>query len=91
MENKRVCLIIHGKVHGVFFRASTKETANQLGLKGFVRNRLDGAVEIIAEGYENDLIKLINWCQTGPDMAKVDSVEQYWQPYVSEFKDFTIN
>lgn len=84
-------LVIHGKVQGVFFRASTKEKANQLGLKGFARNRQDGAVEVIAEGNEDDLIQLIDWCNTGPDLAKVDSVEQDWQPYVSEFEDFTIN
>lgn len=91
MENKRVCLIIHGKVQGVFFRASTKERANQLGLKGFVRNRQDGAVEVIAEGHEKDLTKLIDWCQTGPNLAHVDFVEQDWQPYISEFEVFTIN
>jgi acylphosphatase len=91
MVNKRVRLVIHGKVQGVFFRASTKDRANKLGLKGFARNRQDGAVEVIAEGNENDLKQLIDWCHAGPDLAEVDTVEQDWQPYVSEFEDFTIN
>ena len=91
MENKRVRLLIRGKVQGVFFRASTKDKAKQLGLKGFVRNRQDGSVEVIADGHEKELTKLIDWCQTGPDQAHVDFVEQDWQPYISEFEDFTIN
>lgn len=91
MSIKRVHLIIQGKVQGVFFRASTNDKAKELGLKGFVRNRQDGTVEVIAEGNEKKLLDLVNWCQIGPERARVDSVEQDWQPYIAQFDDFTIN
>ena len=90
MENKRVRLIIHGKVQGVFFRASTQNKAKELGLSGFVRNREDGTVEIVAEGYEDQLSELVNWCRTGPDMAIVDSVQSDWRPYEAQFVDFRV-
>lgn len=91
MENKRVRLIIQGKVQGVFFRASTKDKAKELGLKGFVRNSPDGTVEVIAEGDINQLRKFVDWCHIGPDLSRVDSVQSEWQPYVVEFEEFTIN
>jgi len=90
MENKRVRLIIHGKVQGVFFRASTQNKAKELGLRGFVRNREDGTVEIVAEGYEDQLSELVNWCHTGPEMAIVDSVQSDWRPYEAQFEDFRV-
>lgn len=89
--NKRVRLIIQGKVQGVFFRASTKDKAKELGLKGFVRNRPDGTVEVIAEGDIDQLQKLVDWCHTGPDLSRVDSVQLDWQPYDMQFEEFTIN
>ena len=91
MENKRVHLIIQGKVQGVFFRASTREKALELGLKGFVRNMEDGSVEIIAEGNAVNLQELIKWCSIGPDRAIVESVESCWHSYLAEYETFTIN
>jgi len=91
MDKKRLHLIIQGKVQGVFFRASTKEKASELGLKGFVRNREDGTVEVIAEGNKNQLQILADWCHIGPDRSTVDRVNTDWLPYAREFKEFTIN
>ena len=65
MDKKRAHLIIYGKVQGVFFRASTKDKAIELGLKGFVRNQPDGTVEVIAEGSEKQLQELVAWCHEG--------------------------
>ena len=91
MDKKRVHLIIRGKVQGVFFRASTRDKAKELGLSGFVRNKEDGTVEIEVEGDENQLQRLIDWCHTGPDLSRVDSVQLDWRPYLKEFETFTIN
>lgn len=88
---KRMRLIIQGKVQGVFFRASTKEKAKELGLKGFARNRQDGTVEVVAEGDTDQLQKLYDWCHIGPDLSRVDSVKLSWHPYDKQFKEFTIN
>ena len=61
-------------MQGVFFRASTKAMADQLGVRGLVRNEPDGSVFIEAEGDATAVEKLVAWCRTGPPRAKVDSV-----------------
>ena len=58
MANSRVHLIVKGWVQGVFFRSETQKTANGLGLSGWVRNRKDGSVEIVAEGPKDQLEKI---------------------------------
>jgi len=64
-----------GKVQGVYFRASTKDVAKDLGLSGWVRNQADGSVMIHAEGDENAVYQLIDWCKRGPEYAAVKSVD----------------
>jgi len=91
MDKKGVRLIIHGKVQGVFFRASTKDKARELNLTGFVRNRGDGTVEVVAEGDRDQLQKLVDWCLKGPDLSQVNDVQLDWQPYTAQFEEFTIN
>jgi acylphosphatase len=66
---------VSGKVQGVFFRASTKEKANELEIKGFVRNEPDDSVYIEAEGEAENLKQFINWCHKGPEFARVDRCE----------------
>lgn len=63
-----------GKVQGVFYRASTKERAQQLGLKGWVRNEPNGDVMVHAEGEQQQVLELYQWCQEGPLLARVDEV-----------------
>jgi acylphosphatase len=66
---------IIGKVQGVWYRANTQETAQNLGLKGFVMNMSDGSVYIEAEGEEAKLEALYAWCKQGPEKAVVESVK----------------
>ncbi|MBX2804259.1 MAG: acylphosphatase [Myxococcales bacterium] len=86
----RMHLIIHGHVHGVFFRASTQEQANASNLTGWVRNRPTGTVEVVAEGFESDLQTLLQWCRQGPPAARVDDVDVRWLPAQGTFADFEI-
>ncbi len=67
---------VTGKVQGVYFRATCKAVADQLGVKGFVRNNNDGSVYIEAEGDEFALESFLEFCHEGPDRAEVDSVDQ---------------
>ena len=67
-------ITVKGKVHGVFYRASAKQMADLLGIKGFVQNEPNGNVYIEAEGDDDLLIKLVQWCQHGPENAVVDHV-----------------
>jgi len=88
--NKRVHITVRGLVQGVFFRANTVSTAKGLGLTGWVRNKRDGSVEIVAEGSQEKLIELIEWCRNGgPASAKVENVEHRWEEPSGEFKEFT--
>ena len=65
---------VYGKVQGVFYRANTVRTANELGLLGWVKNAEDGSVLISVEGSEPQLQKLVKWCRVGPSYAKVERV-----------------
>lgn len=66
--------LVTGLVQGVFFRAQTKKKSDELGLAGFVKNRDDGSVEIFAEGHEEKLKALEEWCWKGPPKAKITNV-----------------
>ena len=72
---KHVNIIVNGRVQGVFFRASTKENADALGVKGFVRNERDGSVYVEAEGEEENLNLFIAWCKTGPARSSVEKID----------------
>ena len=63
--------LVRGKVQGVFFRASTRDRALQLGLRGYARNLSDGRVEVLAEGDARALDALERWLHVGPPRAKV--------------------
>jgi len=75
VELKHFKIIISGKVQGVFYRACAKEKADELGVKGFVRNESNGDVYIEAEAEEDVLYKFIKWCNLGPARAMVDHIE----------------
>lgn len=71
---KSVSITVTGKVQGVFFRASAKDTADRLSVKGFAQNMPDGSVYIEAEGDEENLKQFIGWCKQGPPRASVSNV-----------------
>jgi len=87
---KRVHLTITGMVQGVWFRHNTNIVGNKLGLKGFVRNLPNGDVEVIAEGNEDKLKQLIEFCKQGPEGAHVENVKIEYQEPKNEFKTFSI-
>ncbi len=67
-------IIVHGRVQGVWFRAGTKERADELGLFGWVKNKSEGTVEIHAEGEKLQLEDFILWCRKGTPAANVTSL-----------------
>ncbi len=71
---KTVQIIVIGEVQGVFYRASAKDAANKLGIKGWIKNSADGSVEVRASGPETLLQQFIQWCAKGPARAKVSKV-----------------
>jgi len=86
----RAHIYVSGRVQGVFYRSNTQKRARELGLVGWVKNLIDGRVEIVAEGEEENLKKFIEWCRIGPAFAMVKDVEVTVEPVTGEFKSFDI-
>ena len=87
---KHLSVVVSGKVQGVYFRASAKQQALDLSLFGFVRNLPDGRVELQAEGHETNLNRLLQWCYTGPQNAKVTHVDFEWSDSLNNYDAFDI-
>lgn len=81
---------IRGRVQGVYYRASAREEALRLGLRGFVRNCDDGGVELVAEGPRPAVLVLLRWCERGPPAARVDAVEVAWEPAEAPLQGFVV-
>lgn len=88
--NARAHIFVSGRVQGVFFRDHTRRWASSLDLTGWVRNTMDGRVEVLAEGDKDRIENLISRLKEGPPMAHVENVEVDWEEYRGEFIDFRI-
>jgi len=84
-----VRLYITGLVQGIFFRGFVKENAENLNLKGFVRNLEDGRVEVFIEGNPDDVRKMIEICKKGPKHSEIKNVEEKEEKF-QDFKSFKI-
>lgn len=82
-------ITITGKVQGVFYRGSTREQAERLGVNGEVMNMPDGSVLLIAEGEEEAVNALIAWCYYGPTRAEVREVVVK-EGIIKGYKDFKV-
>jgi acylphosphatase len=90
MIETRLRVLISGRVQGVFFRASTRSKAEELGLAGWVRNMNDGRVEAVFEGSKATAEEALAWCRQGPPGSLVKKVEASWHEPTGEFTSFTI-
>jgi len=86
---KHLDIEVFGKVQGVFFRASTKAVADQLGIKGTIKNTEDGTVYIEAEGSPYSLESFLDWCKEGPDKAEVENIIQR-ESELKNYRNFEI-
>ena len=91
MASIRVEIRIHGRVQGVFYRASAQRQATQLGLSGYARNLDDGSVQVVAEGEEARIEELIAWCRVGPRSARVAKVDVNYGAATGEFSRFDVD
>jgi acylphosphatase len=85
-----VKVVVYGYVQGVFFRAFVSHWADELGLSGYVRNLLSGAVEVVAEGEKKQLEKLISQLKVGPPSAKVEKLVTNWSGYSGSYSGFSV-
>ena len=81
---------IFGWVQGVGFRFFTLQEASKLGIKGTVRNRIDGSVEVIAQGTEDQISLMRAWLLDGPQIAKVERVVENNYVETRELERFSI-
>ncbi len=87
---ERMRAVVQGDVQGVGFRDFVERGARELGLTGSVRNRHDGAVEVVAEGDPQALARLQQQLREGPRLASVERVEVTREPATGEFRTFEI-
>ena len=73
-----------GRVQGVFYRDSCRQMARRLGVRGSVRNRHDGSVEVVAEGDRDAVDMLLAWCREGPPRANVTGLAITDEPPIGE-------
>ncbi len=74
-DRTRAHVYVSGKVQGVYFRATTRDTAREHGVDGWVQNLRDGRVEAVFEGPEDDVEAMVEFCHEGSPAARVDDVE----------------
>jgi acylphosphatase len=89
-ERERAHVHVSGQVQGVFFRDSSRDKAEQLGLNGWVRNLPDGRVEALFEGPSEKVREMVRWCKEGPSHAEVEDVDAEFEPSRGDLKGFEV-
>jgi acylphosphatase len=88
-NSKRLHARVTGRVQGVGFRYFVLTEANELGLTGWVRNRRDGSVEVVAEGDQSQLEMLVEALKRGSRSSHVENVQASWTEETGEFPGFS--
>jgi acylphosphatase len=88
-SQRTVHIRVEGRVQGVGFRAYVEMRARELGLRGWVRNRADGAVEAVFQGSDELVSRMLHYCREGPPASRVDHVETIGEPG-GDFAGFSV-
>ena len=86
----RMHVTVRGRVQGVGFRFQTQQAAEEFGLTGWVANRSDRSVEVVAEGPRATLDRFLTFLKRGPSMAQVTNLQHEYLPATREFDEFRI-
>ena len=87
---QRARVRVSGQVQGVFFRDSTRQKAEELGLAGWVRNMPDGQVEALFEGPSDKVEEIVRWCKEGPQRASVENVDTDFESVGGDLEGFEV-
>ncbi len=87
---KRIRILVEGRLQGVNFRYYTQQQAQMLGLSGFVRNLSDGRIEIDAQGDDENVEKMLVWCQEGPQSGNLKSILFRYDEPGEHIADFVV-
>jgi len=86
---KHLSITVKGKVQGVFYRKATKAVADQLGVRGFIKNEPNGDVYMEAEADSLTIEMFLEWCNEGPQDAAVTSVETH-EGELKNYRNFEV-
>jgi acylphosphatase len=89
-EHEHAHVRISGRVQGVFFRDSTRQKAEELGLAGWVKNLPDGRVEAVFEGPSERVREMVRWCEEGPRNASVEDVDSDFENSGGDLEVFEV-
>jgi acylphosphatase len=90
MAKTRAHVFVTGRVQGVFFRDSVRQEARSLGVHGWIRNLYDERVEVVLEGEQGQVEKLIRYLHEGPELALVSEVEVAYEEHTGQYMNFAI-
>ena len=89
-DRTRAHVRVSGRVQGVFFRDSTRQKAEELGLGGYVKNTPDGDVEALFEGPKGAVEEMVRWCEEGPPHASVENVSADYEAPGDDLTGFEV-
>jgi acylphosphatase len=87
---QRAHVLVSGQVQGVFFRDSTRQKAEELGLSGWVKNVPEGQVEALFEGPSQSIREMVDWCKEGPQRASVENVDVDFESAGGDLETFEV-
>jgi len=90
MKKAQLDLEVYGRVQGILFRNDVEKFAGKLGLRGFVKNKDDGGVEISVQGKKKDLEEFASWVQSSPGWSKVSGLNCRWNGVGKAYQDFHV-
>ncbi len=83
-------IFVSGFVQGVGYRHFVRKNAQELGLRGWVRNLPDNRVEALLQGSKEKIEQMIALCRKGPFLAEIENVEVVWEDIKQQYPDFQI-
>ena len=89
-DHERAHVRVSGQVQGVFFRDSTRQKAEELGLAGWAKNLPDGRVEAVFEGPSEKVREMVRWCEGGPQQASVENVDADFEGPGEDLRGFEV-
>lgn len=86
----RAHALVSGLVQGVCFRYEARMNAERFGVTGWIKNRLDGKVEVLFEGECESVEKMVAWCHRGPSGARVEKMDVKWENPENKWNSFEV-
>lgn len=90
MDQVKMRILIEGRLQGMNFRYHTQQQAQKLGVTGFIRTLSDGRIEIVVQGEEDQVAKMLEWCQQEPQSSQIKTILYRYDEQTEQFSDFVV-